>query len=91
MHPCLRISEILSEIVKYIVDGRLSGVEHGDEARLVDLANAARTCKAFYEPVMRVLWIRLYSLDPLMQFLSWSEFDKERQLRVSSAFVLPVF
>ncbi|KII86170.1 hypothetical protein PLICRDRAFT_700291 [Plicaturopsis crispa FD-325 SS-3] len=63
MHHCLQISEILSQVcgaASLDVDGTV---------RRVDLARLARTCRAFRDPALDVLWHTLPSLDPLIRTL----------------------
>ena len=71
MHRVLQISEIVFEIAKILAvyaPGR--GYGSGDTRRPGDLAAIARTCKAWYEPSMTVLWEHLVSLDPIVSSLS---------------------
>ncbi|KAI6132298.1 hypothetical protein EDD17DRAFT_285159 [Pisolithus thermaeus] len=69
MHPCLRITEILDLIISFMVDerihepGEVCGIRHQDIARL------ARTCKAFKDPALDVLWRTQPSLSPLIMCL----------------------
>ncbi|GJE84044.1 hypothetical protein PsYK624_001190 [Phanerochaete sordida] len=65
MHPCLQISELQVHIFEYCkVDG------------LRALAALARTCRAFYEPALDILWRELDNVSPLIKCLpnaSWIE------------------
>ncbi|KAI6115152.1 hypothetical protein EDD16DRAFT_1892797 [Pisolithus croceorrhizus] len=69
MHPCLRIAEILDLIISFMVDerihkpGEVCGIRHQDIERL------ARTCKAFRDPALDVLWRTQPSLSPLIMCL----------------------
>ncbi|KAI6104263.1 hypothetical protein F5141DRAFT_1029811 [Pisolithus sp. B1] len=69
MHPCLRITEILDLIISFMVDerihepGEVCGIRHQGIARL------ARTCKAFKDPALDVLWRTQPSLSPLIMCL----------------------
>ncbi|KIJ59274.1 hypothetical protein HYDPIDRAFT_33344 [Hydnomerulius pinastri MD-312] len=72
--PCLLLIEIITLIFEY--------VRQWDEYPPDDievkwdrtmgkktLASLARTCKAFHEPALDVLWMKLDSLDPLIKLL----------------------
>ncbi|KAI6003134.1 hypothetical protein EDD15DRAFT_1468670 [Pisolithus albus] len=68
MHACLRIAEILDLIIGFMVDDthepdKFCGIRHQDLARL------ARTCKAFKDPALDVLWRTQSSLSPLIRCL----------------------
>ena len=59
MHLCLRISEVLREIVD-----KLDPVKDHEP-----LTNMALACRAFYDPAMDVRWSQLPSLRPLLECL----------------------
>ncbi|KIK21412.1 hypothetical protein PISMIDRAFT_681375 [Pisolithus microcarpus 441] len=69
MHRCLRITEILRLIIEFLA--------HEDfitryEARSIsskDTARFARTCKAFMDPALDVLWRTQSSMSPLIMCL----------------------
>ncbi|KAI6003142.1 hypothetical protein EDD15DRAFT_2541370 [Pisolithus albus] len=68
MHACLRIAEILDLIIGFMVDDthepdKFCRIRHQDLARL------ARTCKAFKDPALDVLWRTQSSLSPLIRCL----------------------
>ncbi|KAF9467213.1 hypothetical protein BDZ94DRAFT_1249858 [Collybia nuda] len=73
MHPCLNISEVLSNIFKYVLEdvpsGEVPEITRWPEAGSMTLAALARTCKAFSEPALNVLWYRQPSLAPLLNCL----------------------
>ncbi|KIK21397.1 hypothetical protein PISMIDRAFT_681317 [Pisolithus microcarpus 441] len=65
MHACLRITEILDLIIGFMVDhihepDKICSIRHQDVVRL------ARTCKAFKDPALDVLWRTQSSLSPLI-------------------------
>ncbi|KAL0961253.1 hypothetical protein HGRIS_006215 [Hohenbuehelia grisea] len=72
MHRCLKIAEIVHNVVNNI-----SPYMNQDCDAIVDLAsvaNFALTCRAFTEPALDRLWYELPSLRPLLQLLpedSW--------------------
>jgi hypothetical protein len=62
MHRALLISEILSEVFAHVNEDlgpRLAGKKPTLEA-------LARTCKAFHEPAMDLLWADLDGITPLL-------------------------
>lgn len=62
MHRALLISEVLSEIFAHVNEDlgpRLAGKKPSLEA-------LARTCKAFHEPAMDLLWADLDGITPLL-------------------------
>lgn len=69
-HPALQVPEILS-----IIFGNFYGENFTDEDSLAALA---RTCKAFFEPAVSVLWRRLESLATLFNVIPSFEFDESR-------------
>ena len=63
MHHALEIQEILLNIFQ--VFGRC----HDDDDGSADLASLARTCRAFKEPALDILWEVLDDLTPLARCL----------------------
>ena len=57
MHRCLIIQEILS-----IIFENLSSRHNLDQVSQSTLAGLARTCKAFHEPAIKALWVRIPNL-----------------------------
>ncbi|KAG2148767.1 hypothetical protein DEU56DRAFT_79738 [Suillus clintonianus] len=70
MHQVLLISEILLNIFTYANErsGDSGSITRLGEKSLTrkSLSGLARTCKAFHEPAMDVLWADLCSLEPLL-------------------------
>ncbi|KII86169.1 hypothetical protein PLICRDRAFT_700290 [Plicaturopsis crispa FD-325 SS-3] len=62
MHHCLQISEIMSLVCSELP------CENGTVG-LGELASLARTCRAFHDPALDVLWRTLRSLEPLIRTL----------------------
>ncbi|KAG1839282.1 hypothetical protein C8R48DRAFT_782131 [Suillus tomentosus] len=62
MHRALLISEVLSEIFSHVNENR--SLQTGK--KLLSLEALARTCKAFHEPAMDLLWADLYGIIPLL-------------------------
>lgn len=62
MHRALLISEVLSEIFAHVNENR--SLQTGK--KLLSLEALARTCKAFHEPAMDLLWADLYGIIPLL-------------------------
>lgn len=60
MHPCLLVSEILVNIFAEVN-------ERDEEEAARTLAALCRTCRAFREPAMKVLWAHLGTLVPLIR------------------------
>ncbi|KII86182.1 hypothetical protein PLICRDRAFT_700299 [Plicaturopsis crispa FD-325 SS-3] len=65
MHHCLQISEVLSCVFSMLSP-------HGDLARL------ARTCRAFRDPALDILWNSLSGLEPLIHTLPADLWEKRR-------------
>ncbi|KAF8447209.1 hypothetical protein L210DRAFT_3472025, partial [Boletus edulis BED1] len=67
MHPALYVEEILLEIFGHCYDRE----ESTSSMRInkTDLPALARTCKAFRDPALDILWAELYSLAPLIRCL----------------------
>ncbi|KAF8121708.1 hypothetical protein EV363DRAFT_1362970 [Boletus edulis] len=65
MHPALYVEEILLEIFGYCYDRE----EYTMCINKTDLPALARTCKAFRDPALDILWAELYSLAPLIRCL----------------------
>lgn len=64
MHPCLRVQEIIREVVQHVV-----AVEYGLNHSRVALHAMVLTCKAFHEPALDGLWRALNRLDDLVKCL----------------------
>ncbi|KAG2146003.1 uncharacterized protein EDB93DRAFT_496801 [Suillus bovinus] len=60
MHRALLISEVLSEIFAHLNENRIAGKKPSS------LEALARTCKAFHEPAMDLLWAVLDGVIPLL-------------------------
>ncbi|KAI6132594.1 hypothetical protein EDD16DRAFT_1891083 [Pisolithus croceorrhizus] len=70
MHRCLRITQILHLIFEYVVDEKVTDANvTGAMIRHEDVAGLARTCKAFMDPALDVLWRTQSSLSPLVMCL----------------------
>ncbi|KAI6115156.1 hypothetical protein EDD16DRAFT_1702251 [Pisolithus croceorrhizus] len=69
MHRCLRITEILHLIIGYLVDEEVTSANVTTAIRHKDVASLARTCKAFMDPALDVLWRTQSSLSPLVMCL----------------------
>ncbi|KAI6045334.1 hypothetical protein EDC04DRAFT_141551 [Pisolithus marmoratus] len=65
MHPCLLITEILHHIIGFLE----SGTDSHSTYRNGDIARLARTCRAFKDPALDVLWRRQCALGPLLKCL----------------------
>ncbi|KAF8126051.1 hypothetical protein EV363DRAFT_1349628 [Boletus edulis] len=65
MHPALYVEEILLEIFGQCYDREESTMR----INKTDLPALARTCKAFRDPALDILWAELYSLAPLIRCL----------------------
>ena len=95
MHHALHIEEILLNIFSYchilVRRSRPRRARFRVTRRYanVDLATLARTCMAFKEPALDMIWAELDDLTPLVRCLpkeSWvndSEHGVRRQLRLS--------
>ncbi|KIJ63279.1 hypothetical protein HYDPIDRAFT_41125 [Hydnomerulius pinastri MD-312] len=71
MHDCFQIPEVVALISSKIseeVFAFLSPPERASEARVAVLS-FARSCRAFKEPALDVLWSKLTSLEPLIRCL----------------------
>lgn len=93
MHHCLQISEILTCIFEFCLsldDTIPSFSGHKDRRR--ELAATARTCKAFYEPSLDILYYAISSVSVLFKCLPkavWYEKDlpgRGSRILVSCAF-----
>lgn len=62
MHNCLRISEIISHVCTDLLD---ADGDFGPKG----LARLARTCRAFRDPALDILWHTLLALEPLIRTL----------------------
>ncbi|KIK21402.1 hypothetical protein PISMIDRAFT_681337 [Pisolithus microcarpus 441] len=69
MHHCLRITEILHLIFGYLVDEKVTNTNVAGAIRHKDIAGLARTCKAFMDPALDILWRTQSSLSPLIMCL----------------------
>ncbi len=76
MHHCLRIGEIVSQIFyeldSHIYDTRMRfprRIVHRSESALRTLAALARTCQAFREPALDVLWREIPDLFVMINHL----------------------
>ncbi|KAG2148774.1 hypothetical protein DEU56DRAFT_909088 [Suillus clintonianus] len=63
MHQVLLVSEVLLEIFAHV--DQISSTNPPSSARKF-MAALARTCKAFHEPAMDLLWAEVYQLEPLL-------------------------
>ena len=61
MHHCLRIREILTTIIHFLVEDAKRGARQ--------VLPLLKTCKALYEPALDVLWRDLDILAPLVMCL----------------------
>ncbi|KAF8447224.1 hypothetical protein L210DRAFT_3757192 [Boletus edulis BED1] len=68
MHPALYVEEILLEIFGHCYD-RAGHRMYYIYINKTDLPTLARTCKAFRDPALDILWAELYSLAPLIKCL----------------------
>ncbi|KAL1948573.1 hypothetical protein VTO73DRAFT_12648 [Trametes versicolor] len=76
MHQCLQIAEIVSQIFSeldgHVYDTRMrfpTRIVHRNESTLRTLAGLARTCRAFKEPALDVLWREIPDLFVLVKHL----------------------
>ncbi|KAI6021844.1 hypothetical protein BKA83DRAFT_14111 [Pisolithus microcarpus] len=69
MHHCLRITEILHLIFGYLADEKVTNANVTGAIRHKDVAVLARTCKAFMDPALDILWRTQSSLSPLVMCL----------------------
>lgn len=65
MHPCLLVTEILLHIIGFVENG----TESRSTCRKSDIARLARTCRAFTDPALDVLWRTQCALGPLVKCL----------------------
>lgn len=65
MHPCLLVTEILLHIIGFLE----TSSEHHSTCHKGDLARLARTCRAFMDPALDVLWRTQCTLGPLVKCL----------------------
>lgn len=70
MHACLRITETLDLIIKFLVDERVDNSNGTCAICHKDIARLIRCCKAFMDPALDVLWETQSSLSPLIMCLS---------------------
>ncbi|KAH8103422.1 hypothetical protein BXZ70DRAFT_729538 [Cristinia sonorae] len=82
MHPCLKIYDVVAEVLHYLSNGvdemseTVQGAGH--------VIRMAQTCSTLYEPCMNVLWRRLFDLHPIVKCLPdemWYESDNVVHLR----------
>ena len=76
MHRCLQIQELLSIVFEYVHVPRKALED--DPLSASSLARLARTCKAFQDPALDILWHSQDSLAPLLKCLprdawAWKE------------------
>ncbi|KAH7930960.1 hypothetical protein BV22DRAFT_19209 [Leucogyrophana mollusca] len=72
MHQCLLIQEILISIFRHVIGPLNVELALDDFVGLWDrksLAALARTCCAFRDPALDLLWARLHTFNPLIQCL----------------------
>ncbi|KAH7922679.1 hypothetical protein BV22DRAFT_1197245 [Leucogyrophana mollusca] len=87
MHNCLLITEILQAIFSSLepTTSRMTSNFGGDHQDLGEtrrsLSFLARTCRAFYEPAMDVLYAELGTLDPLVRGLPTDLWDMDATTR----------
>lgn len=62
MHHCLRIAEIVTMIMNYLIEDGARGAR--------EVLSLMKTCKALYEPSLDILWRDLDCLAPLFMCLS---------------------
>ncbi|KII86186.1 hypothetical protein PLICRDRAFT_177771 [Plicaturopsis crispa FD-325 SS-3] len=62
MHRCLSINEILLMVCHELLDYRFM-----NHLKTRDVARLARTCRAFHEPALDLIWYELDSLGPLVR------------------------
>lgn len=67
MHPVLQIPEVLLNIFSRCVPSGFSAESRKSIDR--DLAALARTCRAFKEPALDILWSDLQDPSPLLRCL----------------------
>ena len=69
----LAIVEVLELIFDHIFPGdeQMTSAEQA-KIQTQTLARAARTCKMFMEPALRILWRYLYSLAPILSMIKHS-------------------
>ncbi|KAI6132328.1 hypothetical protein EDD16DRAFT_1533010 [Pisolithus croceorrhizus] len=65
MHPCLLVTEILLHIIGFLE----TSAEYQSTCHKGDVARLARTCRAFIEPALDVLWRTQCALGPLVKCL----------------------
>lgn len=76
MHPCLLVSEILVNIFAEVN-------ERDDDEAARTLAALCRTCRAFREPAMKILWAHLGTLVPLIRCIPCVKVIKSKAKRPS--------
>ncbi|KAI6127905.1 hypothetical protein EDD16DRAFT_1702217 [Pisolithus croceorrhizus] len=69
MHHCLQITEILCLIIEFLAHEDLVTRLEARSIPRRDVARLARTCKAFMDPALDVLWKTQSSLSPLIMCL----------------------
>ncbi|KIJ63281.1 hypothetical protein HYDPIDRAFT_113249 [Hydnomerulius pinastri MD-312] len=73
MHDCLQVPEVVNLIASKISEGRFGSKNLKESGRVlqarVAVLNFARSCRAFKEPALDVLWSKLTSLEPLIRCL----------------------
>lgn len=70
VHAVLKNVDLLEQVVDYMAPGK----ECASIEQRWNIAALSRTCQAFHICANKVLWTRLPSLSPLLQFLP--EFDR---------------
>lgn len=69
VHAVLKNVDLLEQVIEHMAPGK----ECISIEQRRNIASLSRTCQAFHISANRVLWVRLPSLCPLLQFLP--EFD----------------
>lgn len=79
MHHCLRIAEILTMVMDFLVAAGHRGAR--------EVLALLKTCKSFYEPALDLLWRDLHILAPLVMCLPEDVWKIRNKLlvRLSSA------
>ncbi|KIJ63140.1 hypothetical protein HYDPIDRAFT_113713 [Hydnomerulius pinastri MD-312] len=77
MHDAVLVDEVLNNILDFLAEDTLPrrdslGFIHARDAHRAGrraLAALAQTCRALSDPALGRVWMRLYSLEPLLQCL----------------------
>lgn len=72
MHAALQLNDIIYVIFHHVNEPSLEYYEPGGNVGHAALAALARTCQAFHEPALDVLWGDLYFPHPLVYCLPYS-------------------